>query len=76
MSSYEEQLHARAEMLEETGELAAAATAIFAGASGAGVDLRAIISLRAAIAALDPAGALPATRRQPGRPAPRRRVRV
>jgi hypothetical protein len=59
MSSYEEQLHARAEMLEETGELAAAATAITAGASGAGIDPRAIISLRAAIAALDPAGAPP-----------------
>src|SRR6266568_573052 len=59
MSGYEEQLHARAEMLEETGELAAAVTAITAGASGAGADPRAIISLRAAIAALDPAGAPP-----------------
>jgi hypothetical protein len=52
MSSYEEQLHARAGMLEETGELAAAVTAILAGASGAGVD-------PAAITALDPAGAPP-----------------
>ena len=59
MSGYEEQLHARAEMLDETGELAAAVTAILAGASGAGVDPRAITSLRAAIAALDPAGAPP-----------------
>ncbi|MGH3235584.1 MAG: hypothetical protein ACRDOH_20500, partial [Streptosporangiaceae bacterium] len=59
MSGYEEQLHARAEMLEETGELAAAVTAILAGASGAGVDPAAIISLRAAITALDPAGAPP-----------------
>jgi hypothetical protein len=59
MSGYEKQLHARAEMLEETGELAAAVTAITAGASGAGADPRAIISLRAAIAALDPAGAPP-----------------
>ena len=59
MSGYEEQLHARAEMLDETGELAAAVTAILAGASGAGVDPRAIVSLRAAIAALDPAGAPP-----------------
>ena len=59
MSSYEEQLHARAEMLEETGELAAAVTAILAGASGAGVDPRAVTGLRAAIAALDPAGAPP-----------------
>ena len=59
MSGYEEQLHARAEMLEETGELAAAVTAILAGASGAGVDPRAITSLRAAIRALDPAGGPP-----------------
>jgi hypothetical protein len=59
MSSYEEQLHARAEMLDEAGELAAAVTAITAGASGAGVDPRAIIGLRAAIRALDPAGGPP-----------------
>jgi len=59
MSSYEEQLHARAETLEETGELAAAVTAIQAGAAGAGVDPAAITSLRAAITALDPAGAPP-----------------
>ena len=73
MSGYEEQLHVRAEMLEETGELAAAVTAILAGASGAGVDPRAITSLRAAIAELDPAGAPPGyqagsrTDRHPGR---------
>ena len=59
MSGYEEQLHARAEMLDETGELAAAVTAILAGVSGAGVDPRAIVSLRTAIRALDPAGAPP-----------------
>ena len=59
MSGYEEQLHAGAEMLDDTGELAAAVTAILAGASGAGVDPRAIVSLRAAIRALDPAGAPP-----------------
>ena len=59
MSGYEEQLHARAEMLDETGELAAAVTAILAGASGAGVDPRANSSLRAALAALDPAGGAP-----------------
>ena len=59
MSGYEEQLHARAEMLEETGELAAAVTAILDGASGAGVDPRAIVSLRAAIRELDPAGGAP-----------------
>ena len=59
MSGYEEQLHAHAEMLDETGELAAAITAILAGASGAGVDPRANSSLRAALAALDPAGGAP-----------------
>ena len=59
MSGYEEQLHARAEMLDETGELAAAVTAILASASGAGVDPRAIVSLRAAIRELDPAGGPP-----------------
>ena len=52
MSGYEEQLHARAEMLEETGELAAAATVILAFASGAGLDPRAVVSLRAAARAL------------------------
>ena len=56
MSGYEEQLHARAEMLEETGELAAAATVILAFASGAGLDPRAVVSLRTATRALDPAG--------------------
>ncbi len=72
MSGYEEQLHTRAELLDETGELAAAVTAILAGASGAGVDPRAITSLRAALAALDPACAPPAyqagsrTDRHPG----------
>jgi len=56
MSGYEEQLHTRAEMLEETSELAAAVTAILDGAAGAGLDPRAIVSLRAAITELDPAG--------------------
>jgi hypothetical protein len=59
MSGYEEQLHARAEMLDETGELAAAATVILTFASGAGVDPRAVVSLRAAARALDPAGGVP-----------------
>ena len=59
-------------MLEETGELAAAVTAILVGASGAGVDPAAVVSLRAAARALDPAGAAPAyqagsrTDRHPG----------
>jgi hypothetical protein len=59
MSGYEEQLHARAEMLDETSELAAAVTEILSGASGAGADPHAIVSLRAAITELDPAGAPP-----------------
>ena len=46
MSGYEEQLHTRAELLEETSELAAAVTGILDGASGAGLDPRAIVSLR------------------------------
>jgi hypothetical protein len=69
MTGYEEQLHARAEMLEETGDLAAAVAAILAGASGAGVDPRAITGLRAAVAALDPAGGAPGY--QAGSPADR-----
>ena len=59
MSGYEEQLHTRAELLDETGELAMAVTAILAGASGAGVDPAAMTGLRAALAALDPAGGAP-----------------
>jgi hypothetical protein len=59
MSSYEQQLHTRAEMLDETGELAAAVTAILDGAAGAGLDPRAVTGLRAATTALDPAGAPP-----------------
>ena len=59
MSGYEEQLHARAEMLEETSELAAAVAAILDGSSGAGVDPHGIVSLRTAITELDPAGCPP-----------------
>ena len=59
MTGYEEQLYTRAEMADETGELAAAVTAILAGASGAGVDPAAVTSLRNAARALDPAGGLP-----------------
>ena len=54
MSSEEEKLYARAEMLEETGELAQAVTGILTGAQGAGVDPRAVISLTAALQILDP----------------------
>ena len=59
MSGYEEQLHARAELLDETGELAAAVTEILDGAADAGLDPHAITSLRTAIRELDPAGAPP-----------------
>ena len=45
-------------MLEETGELTQAAAAVLTGAQGAGVDPRAVISLTAAIQALDPGAAL------------------
>ncbi len=54
MSSEEERLYARAEMLEETGELAQAVSDVLAGAQGAGVDPRAVTSLTAALQALDP----------------------
>ncbi len=54
MSSEEERLYARAEMLEETGELAPAVSDVLAGAQGAGVDPRAVTSRTAALQALDP----------------------
>ncbi len=54
MSGEEERLYARAEMLDETGELAQAVSGVLQGAQGAGVDPRAVISLTAALQALDP----------------------
>jgi hypothetical protein len=54
MSSEEERLYARAEMLDETGELAQAVSEVLTGAQGAGVDPRAVISLTAAMQTLDP----------------------
>ena len=54
MIGEEERLYARAEMLEETGELAQATAEVLAGAQGAGVDPRAVISLTAALQTLDP----------------------
>ena len=54
MSGEEEKLYARAEMLDETGELAQAVAEVLAGAQGAGVDPRAVISLTAALQTLDP----------------------
>ena len=72
MSSYEEQLHARAEMLDETGELAAAVTGVLAGISGAGVDPRAIVSLRAALRRAEPARRCPTGYARAGRRPDRR----
>jgi hypothetical protein len=60
MSGYEETLYSRAEMLDETSDLAAEATEVLDGASGAGVDPAAVTSLRAAVQALDPAEGAPA----------------
>lgn len=60
MSGYEEQLHARAEMLEETSDLADEVAGIHAGAGSAGIDPQAVISLADAIRELDPAGSVPA----------------
>src|SRR5208282_607552 len=54
MSGEEERLYARAEMLDETGELAQAVAEVLTGAQGAGVDPRAVISLTAALQPLDP----------------------
>ena len=55
MTGYEESLLlAHAEMLEDTGDLIQAITAVLAGAQGAGVDRAAVISLAAAARVLDP----------------------
>src|SRR5690242_17687872 len=54
MTGEEERLYARAEMLDETGELAQGVGEVLAGAQGAGVDPRAVISLTAALQTLDP----------------------
>jgi hypothetical protein len=52
MSGEEERLYARAEMLEDLAEPASAASEVLAGAQGAGVDPRAVISLTAALQTL------------------------
>jgi hypothetical protein len=54
MTGYEETLLTRAEMLEDTGDLAQPVLAVLAGAQGAGVDPRAVISLTAALQTLAP----------------------
>lgn len=54
MTGYEETLLARAEMLEDTGDLGQSVLAVLAGAQGAGVDPAAVTSLAAAARAFDP----------------------
>jgi hypothetical protein len=54
MTGYEETLLARAEVLEDTGELAQSITAVLAGAQAAGVAPAAVISLQGAVRTLDP----------------------
>jgi chromosome condensin MukBEF ATPase and DNA-binding subunit MukB len=58
MTGEEERLYARAEMFDETGELAQAIAEVLAGAQGAGVDPRAVISLTAALQTLDSGAAV------------------
>ena len=58
MTGEEERLYARAEMLDETGELAPAVAEVLTGAQGAGVDPRAVTSLTAALQTLDPGAAI------------------
>jgi hypothetical protein len=54
MSGEDGKLYTRAEMLDETGDLTEAIAEVLAGAQGAGVDPRAVISLTAALRTLDP----------------------
>jgi hypothetical protein len=55
MTGEEGRLYARAEMLDETRELAQAVAEVLTGAQGVGVDPRAVISLTAALQAPAPA---------------------
>jgi hypothetical protein len=54
MTGHEQRLLARAEVLEDVGELVQSITAVLAGAQGAGADPAAVTSLQAAVRALDP----------------------
>jgi hypothetical protein len=54
MTGYEKSLLTRAEVLEDTGDLAQAVLGVLAGAQAAGVDPDAMTSLTAAIRVLDP----------------------
>ena len=58
MTGSEEQLFTRAEVLEDTDGLVQSITAVLAGAQGAGVDPRAVISLTGALQSLDPGTAV------------------
>ncbi len=57
MSSEEERLYARAEMLDETEELAQAVGEVLTGSQGAGVDPQAVTSLTVSLQTLDPGAA-------------------
>jgi hypothetical protein len=54
LSGYEEGLVARAEVLEDTGDLVQTITGVLAGAQAAGVDPAAVAGLAGAVRALDP----------------------
>jgi hypothetical protein len=54
MTGHEQALLARAEALEDTGELVQSITTVLAGAQEAGADPAAVTSLQAAVRALDP----------------------
>jgi hypothetical protein len=54
VSGYEEQLFARAEVLDDTDELAQLIAAVLAGAQSAGMDPTAVASLATAARGLDP----------------------
>ena len=54
MSGEEAALYARAEILEDTSDLAQAVREVLAGAQGAGVDPRAVAGLTSALLILDP----------------------
>jgi hypothetical protein len=58
MSGFEETLVARAEVLEDLGELVQSITAVLAGAQGAGADPAAVTSLQDAVRALDPGASI------------------
>ena len=58
MSGEQEKLYERAEMLEDLDEPASAVGEVLAGAQGAGVDPRAVISLTTALRTLDPGASI------------------